>query len=188
MEEFADCRIAGHEELPPILNVADEPASSGSREVRLARGRPLTVVGELCARCVASGRTCASCVQRRRYAWSLVTQQGRTVDEVARTMNLAPCRVQELVATERDKRELNSLRCDSIPIQRTQSVIADALARDPDLTIGEIAKWLDMSKPDFERAFLGRPHGGRAKQRVTVASASRLMLALGLAPNELEGC
>jgi hypothetical protein len=103
-------------------------------------------------------------------------------------MKLAPERVRELVAQEGDRRELDTLRCDSIPVQLTQSVIADALARDPDLTIGEIAHWLDMPQADFERAYLGKAKGARPKRRVNVANASRLMIALGRAPNELEGC
>ena len=92
------------------------------------------------------------------------------------------------MAEESDRRELQSLRCDSIPVKLTQSVIADALARDPALTIGEIAHWLDMQQADFERAFLGKGRGGRQKHRVNVSSASRLMIALGRAPNELPGC
>jgi hypothetical protein len=103
-------------------------------------------------------------------------------------MGLTPRRVRELVAQEADRRELRSLRCDSIPVQLTRSAVEDALARDPDLTIGEVAHWLDMRQADFERAFLGKTRDGRPKQRVTVSSASRLMIALGRAPNEMPGC
>ena len=73
-------------------------------------------------------------------------------------------------------------------MQLTRSVIAEVLERDPDLTIGEIAHWLDMHQVDFERAFLGKTKEGRLKRRVNVSSASRLMIALGRAPNELPGC
>jgi hypothetical protein len=149
---------------------------------------PLDPVTESCARCAEAGRTCPSCVQRRLYAWSLVTERGKTVETAARIMKLAPERVRELVVVEGDRRELNTLRCNSIPVQLTQSVIADALARDPDLTIGEIAHWLDMRQADFERVYLGNGSRGRPKRRVNVANASRLMVALGRAPNELEGC
>ena len=96
--------------------------------------------------------------------------------------------VRQLVDAETDRRELRSLRCDSIPVRRTQSVIAEALARDPDLRIADIACWLEMHQADFERAFLGRGRTGSVKRRVTVMNASRLMIALGRAPNELEGC
>ena len=67
-------------------------------------------------------------------------------------------------------------------------MIADALARDPELTIGEIAHWLEMQQADFELAFLGKGRAGRPKRRVNVANASRLMIALGPAPSELDGC
>lgn len=141
-----------------------------------------------CRRCAETGRTCASCVQRRRYAWSLVIEQGESLDTAARILGVEQNRVQELVAAERDRRELRSLRCDSIPVDRTRAAIADALARDLDRTIADIAGWLEMQQVDFERAFLGKGRNGRAKRRVTVANASRLMIALGRAPNELEGC
>ena len=83
-------------------------------------------------------------------------------------MELAPERVRELVEAEDDRRELEGFKCDSIPVQRTRAVIADALARDPDLTIGEIARWLEMRQVDFERAFLGKGRNGRPKRRVNV--------------------
>jgi hypothetical protein len=127
-------------------------------------------------------------VQRRRRAWSLVRERGETAEKAAAIMGLSPARVLELVAREADRRELRSLRCDSIPVQLTRSLVEDALARDPDLTIGEIAHWLDMPQADFERAFLGRARDGRTKRRVNVSGASRLMIALGRAPNELPGC
>jgi hypothetical protein len=127
-------------------------------------------------------------VQRRRYAWSLVQERGETIESAAIIMGLAPARVSELVAQEDDRRELANFRCDSIPVQLTRAVIAEALARDPELTIGEIAHWLDMRQIDFERAFLGNGKCGRPKRRVSVGSASRLMIALGRAPNELPWC
>ena len=74
------------------------------------------------------------------------------------------------------------------PVQMTRTVIGEALARDPDLPIGRIAGWLEMRQSDFERAHLGKSKDGRPKRRVNVSSASRLMIALGRAPNELPGC
>ena len=96
--------------------------------------------------------------------------------------------MRELVAEEQDRRELRALRCDSIPVERTRAVIAEALSRDPHLTMGDVARWMEMAQADFERAFLGRSRTGALKRRVNVTSASRLMIALGRAPNELEGC
>ena len=70
------------------------------------------------------------------------------------------------MADEEDRRELRGLRCDSIPVHLTRSVIAEALERDRDLTVGDIAHWLDMRQVDFERAFLGKAKAGRVKRRV----------------------
>jgi hypothetical protein len=118
----------------------------------------------------------------------LVTERGESLEAAASNMNLAPCRVRELVEEEGRHRDLERFRCDSIPVQLTREVIADTLARDPEVTIGRIASWLDMGQSDFERAYLGRSKDGRRKRRVNVSSASRLMIALGRAPNELPGC
>ena len=103
-------------------------------------------------------------------------------------MNLEPRRVRELVEEEGHRRDLERFRCDSIPVQLTRAVIAETLARDPELTIGRIAGWLEMRQSDFERAYLGKSKDGRPKRRVNVSSASRLMIALGRAPNDLPGC
>ncbi len=141
-----------------------------------------------CARCAETRRTCPSCVQRRRYAWSLVTEQGETIESASRIVGLTSERVHALVEEEGRRRELGSLRCDSIPVALTKAVVEQALARDPDLTIADIARWLDMAQADFERAFIGKSKTARAKSRVNVSTASRLMIALGRAPNELPGC
>jgi hypothetical protein len=127
-------------------------------------------------------------VQRRRRAWSLINEQGETVEGAGAITGLSPDRVRRLVAEESARRELDDFKCDSIPVQLTQAVIAEALARDPDLTIGRIAGWLEMRQTDFERAYLGKNKDGGPKRRVSVSSASRLMIALGRAPNELPGC
>ena len=61
---------------------------------------------ESCTCSAHAGRTCPSCVQRRRYAWSLVTERGETFEAAAWIMKLEPGRVRELVAEETDRREL----------------------------------------------------------------------------------
>jgi hypothetical protein len=141
-----------------------------------------------CMRCRETGRICPSCVQRRRHAWTLVNRRGHSVEQAAEILKLPPRRVRALVEQEADRRELRSLKCDSIPVALTRAVIDEALARDPHLTLADIARWVEMRQVDFERAFLGRSKHGPPKQRVNVASASRLMLALGRAPYELPGC
>jgi hypothetical protein len=142
----------------------------------------------MCPRCRATGETCPSCVQRRRRAWSLVNDHDESVDSAGAIMGIPPDRVRELVAQESARRELDGFKCDSIPVQFTRAAIAAELARDPDLTIGRIAGWLEMRQSDFERAYLGKSKDDRPKQWVNVSSASRLMIALGRAPNELPGC
>jgi hypothetical protein len=122
------------------------------------------------------------------YAWTLVEKRGHTIEQAALILKLPPIRVRALVEEEADRRELRSFKCDSIPVALTRAVIDEALARDPHLTLADIARWLDMRQVDFERAFLGKPKHRSPKQRVNVASASRLMLALGRPPYELPGC
>ena len=148
----------------------------------------LDAPAQLCPRCAETGRSCPSCVQRRRYAWSLVKERGETFESAGRIMNLVPVRVRELAEEEADRRELESFKCDSIPIHLAHEAIVQGLARDPELTLADIAAWLDMRQIDFERAFLGKSKGARPKTRVNVTSASRLMIALGRAPNDLPGC
>jgi len=143
---------------------------------------------QVCSRCREMGRPCPSCVQRRRRAWSLVNERGESLEGAGLIMDLAARRVRELVDEESRRRDLERFRCDSIPVQLTREVIAEALARDSDLTIGRIANWLEMRQSDFERAYLGKSKDGRPKRRVNVSSASRLMIALGRAPNDLPGC
>ena len=103
-------------------------------------------------------------------------------------MGVAPERIRALLKEESQRRELGSLKCDSIPVELTRSVVEQALARDPSLTIADLAHWLEMAQADFERAFIGKSKTGRSKSRVNVSSASPLMIALGRAPNELPGC
>ena len=143
---------------------------------------------QVCWRCRATGRTCPSCVQRRRRAWTLVNHRDETLESAGAIMDLSAERVQELVAEESARRELHGFKCDSIPVHLTRAAVAEALARNPDLTLGRIASWLEMRQSDFECAYLGKSKDGRSKRRVNVSSASRLMIALGRAPNELPGC
>jgi hypothetical protein len=174
-----------------VGRLASNPGRTGQRSMSCpaVRGLPgAGVAGDACERCRQMGRTCPSCVQRRRHAWSLCVERGESCESAGTIMDLDPELVHELVAAENERRELLSLRCDSIPVQRTQAVIDEALAREPDLRLADMAGWLEMQQADFERAFLGKGRNGRAKRRVTVANASRLMIALGRAPNELEGC
>ncbi len=150
---------------------------------RLGRG------SDSCPRCNQLGRTCASCTQRRRIAWRLVDQQGHTIEQAAATLDLPPAQVSELVNQERDRQELERYRLDSIPVMRARTFLEHELARTPELTRAEVAHRMGIHRADFDRAFGYAPaKHGAMQTRVGIATASRLVRALGRAPYELEGC
>jgi hypothetical protein len=188
-ESATDFRRAIRRALSRIAHWVGWPWGRGERlQADRALVTVLETTSQVCPRCVETGRTCPSCVQRRRYAWSLVNERGETFETAGRIMMLAPERVRQLVDHETDRRDLERFRCDSIPVELTRAVIAEELAHDPDLTISRIAGWLEMCQSDFERSFLGKNKHARPKRRVNVSNASKLMIALGRAPNELPGC
>ena len=142
-----------------------------------------------CPRCDRTGRTCPSCTQRRRVAWRLVDEQKQTIQQAAAKLGLPPARVRELVENERDRRELDQYRLDSIPVTRARAFLEHELARDSDLTRAEVAHRMGIRQADFDRAFGYSPaKRGAMQTRVSIATASRLVRALGRAPHELDGC
>jgi len=142
-----------------------------------------------CPRCTELGRSCPSCTQRRRIAWRLVEQQDQTLEDAATRLDLMPAQVRELVDDERDRRELDAYRLDSIPVARARAFLERELARDPWLTRAEVAHRMGVRQGDFDRSFGYAPaKHGRPQTRVSVATASRLARALGRAPYELDGC
>jgi hypothetical protein len=130
-------------------------------------------------------------VQHRHRAWRLVDHEGRTVDEAAEIMGLPTARVRVLVAHERDRLALSQYRVDSIPTERARAFLEREMQRDPALTRAEIAHRMNIGPADFDRQ-LGyaeaRNGNGARQQRVGIPLATRLTLALGRAPHELEGC
>src|SRR5690242_9645999 len=83
------------------------PAAPGGR---IERARALAAQSESeghgCARCAGAGRTCPSCIQRRRYAWILVTERGQTLEATSQALRLPVGRVRHLVEEEKERREL----------------------------------------------------------------------------------
>ncbi len=104
-------------------------------------------------------------------------------------MRLRPEAVRRLVQQERDRLELRRFKLDSIPVELARALLEREMAREPDLTRAEVAQRMQMQQADFDRQF-GYTAGksGKPQERVGIPAASRLAIALGRAPNELEGC
>jgi DNA-binding transcriptional regulator LsrR (DeoR family) len=130
-------------------------------------------------------------VQHRHRAWRLVDHEGRTIDEAAQIMGLPAARVRVLLAHERDRLELVEYRIDSIPTERARSFLDRELERDPTLTRAEIAHRMNVDQADLDRqlgyAAANKTNGAR-QRRIGIPLASKITLAVGRAPNELEGC
>lgn len=144
--------------------------------------------GEACSRCAKRGRACPSCVQRRHRAWRLVDVEQLTAEVVAERMGLSVPLVRRFVAEERDRRDLRRYKLDSLPTARVRAFLERELERDPEMTRAEVAHWMNMRQADFDRQLGYTLAKGRRQRRVGVPLASQLTLALGRAPNELEGC
>jgi hypothetical protein len=114
---------------------------------------------------------------------------GLAFEAAARRMRLAPSRLRALVEQERDYQDLKRYRLNLIPTERVRVFLEDELARNPELTRAELAHYLGMEQIDLDRQLGYQPaKNGRPQRRIGVAAASRLVIALGRAPYELEGC
>ena len=150
--------------------------------------RATAITAETCSRCNGGG-TCASCAQRRKRAWRLVIVEGLSHEEAAARMRLTPEQVRLLVAQERDRQDLARYRLNVIPTERVRAFLEREQKRDPRLTRAEVAHYLDMKQIDLDRQLGYEPgKNGRRQRSVRVEAASRLVIALGRAPHELDGC
>jgi transposase len=141
-----------------------------------------------CSRCERGG-TCRSCGQRRRRAWRLVAVEGLSYRNAAERMGLTPERVRLLVAQERDHRDLERFKLNFIATENVRAFVERELQRDPELTHAKLAEFLGMRQIDLERQLGYEPRtNGSFQRRIGVAAASQLMIALGRAPHELDGC
>jgi hypothetical protein len=120
-----------------------------------------------------------------------VHEHGHTILETARLMQLSRSRVELFVELEADRREVQRMRSNSIPTERLRAFIDSEFAKDSELTHAELARRLDMAEIDLLRQFgyLAPAKSNGAKgERVSINTASRVAIALGRAPHELEGC
>jgi hypothetical protein len=119
----------------------------------------------------------------------LVALAGMSYEQAAEHMRVTPERVRMLVAQERDRRELEKYRLNVIPTERVRGFLERELRRTPGLTRAELAHYLGMRQIDLDRQLGYEPRtNGRVQRHVGVAAASRLVIALGRAPHELDGC
>ena len=104
-------------------------------------------------------------------------------------MHLTPARVRLLVAQERDRQDLERYRLNMISTERVRTFLEHELKRTPGLNRAEIAHYLDMKQIDLDRQLGYEPgKNGRRQRNVGIEAASRLVIALGRAPHELDGC
>ena len=150
--------------------------------------RASAIAADTCSRCDGGG-TCASCAQRRKRAWRLVAVAGLSYEEAAARMQLTPEQMRLLVSQERDRQDLARYRLNMIPTERVRAFLEREQKRDPRLTRAEVAHYLDMKQIDLDRQLGYEPgKSGRRQRSVRVEAASRLVIALGRAPRELDGC
>ena len=150
--------------------------------------RASAITAETCSRCNGGG-TCASCAQRRKRAWRLASVKGLSYEEVAAQMRLTPEQVRLLVAQERDRQDLARYRLNTIPTERVRAFLEHELTRTPGLNRAEVAHYLDMKQIDLDRQLGYEPYrNGHRQRKVRIEAASRLVIALGRAPHELDGC
>jgi len=140
--------------------------------------------------CTCDGRgTCRSCSQRRVRAWRLVQAYGIGYAEAAKSMGLSVAGVRLMIAQERDRRELKAFKRDWVETAAVRAFVERELDRDPTVTRSALAHWLDMNQIDFDRQLGYTPkRDGRLQQRIGIPAASRVAIALGRAPRELDGC
>ena len=107
-----------------------------------------------------------------------------TYAEAARRMGLTPRRVRLLVARERDYQDLKRYKLDLIPTERVRVFLERELARTPGLTRAEVAHYLNMQQIDLDRQLGYEPgKNGRKQRHIGIPAASRLVIALGHAPD-----
>ena len=109
--------------------------------------------------------------------------------QAAKRMRLTHGRVRLLAAQERDYQDLKRYKLDLLSTERVRAFVERELERNPELTRAELARYLDMQQIDLDRQLGYEPAKNGHKQRyIGIPAASTLVIALGRAPHELDGC
>jgi hypothetical protein len=119
----------------------------------------------------------------------LVEQRGMSYARAAQRMGLTAGRVRLLVVQERDYQDLKRYKLALIPSERVRTFLERELARTPGLRRAEVAHHLNMRQIDLDRQLGYEPgKNGRKQRHIGIPAASRLVIALGRAPIDLDGC
>lgn len=138
---------------------------------------------------------CVGCAHRRRKVMRLQAQ-GLAVQEIAKSMRISVQRVQRLIEEDADIREVESLKCNTIPVKVIQELFEERKRRDG-LTISRLCELVEHpSRIDLERVMgyaptsaatkNGRYYPGKCRTQIDVGMAGRIVRALGLAPHEVK--
>ena len=104
-------------------------------------------------------------------------------------MRLTPAQVRLLVFRERDHQDLQRFKLNLIPTERVRALIDRELEHDAFLSRAELAVWMDMPQIELDRRIGYAPgKDGRLQRRIGIELASRIVIALGRAPMDLDGC
>src|SRR4051812_30941256 len=153
-----------------------------------ASGGEAEAANAWCGACFAGDGICPSCFEKGRWGLDQL-DKGATLAEIAEHLKVSCVRAQRLVELARDRREVREQ--DKRPLLAdARWFINDALAREPLLTRAEIARRMkpEMCQADFDKTFGYARRRGRLQRFITVGMGTRLMLALGRDPHELDGC
>ncbi|MBV9196108.1 MAG: hypothetical protein JO168_18385 [Solirubrobacterales bacterium] len=104
-------------------------------------------------------------------------------------MGTTAAQVRRLIAQEREQQDMKAFKQDSIETATVRAFVDQELERDPELSRSLLAHWLNMQQVDLDRQLgYSARRGGRIQRRIGIPAASKVVIALGRAPHELDGC
>jgi hypothetical protein len=132
---------------------------------------------------------CPECARSRRRAVHLRDQQGLRLAEIAERMATSQHRATRLLEQADQALDLERFKLDTIPTAALQQLFERRRIEDPTITEASVARAAKMQRIDLRRALGRSPAKGSdcAQEHVTVAVASRIVKALGVAPHEIDG-